>query len=398
MNNRHFYIDWIRIFLIFSVFLFHVGMVFNAWDWHIKNDVRIESLSPIMRFLHFWRMPLLFLVSGAGTRFALGVRSTGKYAVERTKRLFIPLLAGIFILVPVQVYIEKIGQFPTLFNFYMHFFEGIYPAGNFSWHHLWFLVYLYFISMIFIPFILFFRSRKYVAFERVIEKVASLRGGLLLLFFPLLISQAVLYPYFPHETHAFYNDWTFISLNFLYFLYGFVLLGNQKLVDMIVRDRIIWLTTTSLFMVPSFMVFSYLGFTYNGWFVYKLIALIMGWSIGLTILAYAKKYLNRDNAYRKLLNTAIYPFYLLHQPIIIVVAYFVVQLQFPIFLKALLIIFISLIIIWVVYQYLILPFNAVRLIFGMKKKEQDAELNFRPVYIFATLSKFKKTKNSNQQP
>jgi hypothetical protein len=80
-----------------------------------------------------------------------------------------------------------------------------------------------------------------------------------------------------------------------------------------------------------------------------------------------------------------------------VVAYFVVQLQFPIFLKALLIIFISLIIIWVVYQYLILPFNAVRFIFGMKKKEPDAELNFRPVYIFTVLSIFRKNRNENQQ-
>jgi peptidoglycan/LPS O-acetylase OafA/YrhL len=372
-------------------------MVFNAWDWHIKNDVRVESLSPIMRFLHFWRMPLLFLVSGAGTRFALGVRSTRQYAAERTKRLFVPLLAGIFILVPVQVYIEKIGKFPSLFNFYLHFFDGIYPTGNFSWHHLWFLVYLFFISMVFIPFILFFKSGKYAAFERTIEKAASLRGGLLLLFFPLLISQAVLYPHFPHETHAFYNDWTFISLNFLYFLYGFVLLGNARLVEIISRDRLIWLITTGLFIVPSFMVFSYFGYTYNGWFVYKLITLILGWSIGLTILAYAKKYLNYDHIYRKRLNTAIYPFYLLHQPIIIVVAYFVVQLQFPVFLKALLIIFISLIIIWVVYQYLILPFNAVRFIFGMKKKSPDNKLNVRPVYIFALLSSFSRNKKENQR-
>lgn len=378
MNNRKFYIDWIRIFLIFSVFLYHVGMVFNVWDFHIKNDIRLETLSPIMRFLHGWRMPLLFLVSGAGTRFALGERNTRQYAAERTRRLLIPLVAGILILVPVQVYIEKINDYPSLFNFYLHFFEGIYPTGNFSWHHLWYLVYLLFFSLIFIPFILFFKSSKYAAFERTVEKLASVRGGLLSLYLPVLASQALLYPHFPKETHAFYNDWAFICLNFLYFLYGFVLLGNQKIIGIINRDRRIWLGTTLLLLVPSFLILPYFKFSHNGWFIYKVLAFLMSWSIGLTILAYAKKYLNKDNAWRKKLNVAIYPFYLLHQPVIIVVGYFVIQLQFPVLLKAMLIILLSLMVIWTVYRFLIVPFNAMRLMFGMKRKEKEPEIQQQP--------------------
>ena len=369
MKNRHYYIDWIRIFLIFSVFLFHVGMVFNNWGWHIKNDVRLDSLTPIMHFLHAWRMPLLFLVSGAGTRFALGVRSNSQYAGERTQRLFIPLLAGILILVPVQVYIEKIDQYPSLFNFYLHLFEGTYPAGNFSWHHLWYLVYLFFISMIFIPFISFFRSSKYAAFERGVEKLASLKGGLLLLYLPLIGSQWLLKPYFPHETHAFINDWAAICIDFLYFLFGFVLLGNPKIIDIIVRDRKIWLTIT---LVATTIMFSIMYVFYaapHAWLIYDMLALLNSWTIGLTILAYAKKYLNVDNVWRKQLNRAIYPLYLLHQPLLIVIAYFVVQLHLPIIFKALLIILFTLSIFWAVYRFFILPFNATRLIFGLKLKE-----------------------------
>lgn len=372
MKNRQYYIDWIRIFLIFSVFLFHVGMVFNNWDWHIKNDIRLDSLTPIMHFLHAWRMPLLFLVSGAGTRFALGMRSNGQYAAERTRRLFIPLLAGILILVPVQVYIERINQYPSLFNFYLHFFDGIYPRGNFSWHHLWYLVYLFFISMIFIPFISFFRSTKYAAFERGIEKLASLKGGLLLLYLPLIGSQWLLRPYFPHETHAFINDWAFICLDFLYFLFGFVLLGNPKVVDNIVRDRHIWLSITlvaAIVMFSIMYVFYAIGWV---WRVYDILALLMSWTIGLTLLAFARKYVNVDNSWRKQLNRAIYPVYLLHQPILIVIAYFVVQLQVPILLKALIISILTLFMVWVVYRFLILPFNATRLLFGLKKKESKA--------------------------
>ena len=103
-KERQYYIDWLRILLILSVFLFHVGMVFNSWHWHVKNDTTYNgALRYVMTFLHYWRMPLLFLISGAGTFYALGKRSTGQYLGERFKRLIIPLLAGVFILVPVQV-------------------------------------------------------------------------------------------------------------------------------------------------------------------------------------------------------------------------------------------------------------------------------------------------------
>lgn len=357
-------------------------MVFNVCGWHIKNDVRIEALTPVMHFLHAWRMPLLFLVSGAGTRFALGIRSNKQYFAERTKRLFVPFLAGIFILVPVQVYIEKISQYPSLFNFYQHFFEGIYPSGNFSWHHLWYILYLFFISLVFIPFITFFRSSKYAIFEKAVEKLASVKGGLLLLYLPLIGSQVLLRPYFPEETHAFYNDWAFMCLDFLYFMFGFVLLGNPKVVGFIERDRLIWFSTTVMATGMMYLALAVFNYSRTGWLIYDILALLMSWSIGLTILAFAKKYLNKDSAYRKKLNVAIYPFYLLHQPIIVVVSYFVIQLQFPILLKALLIILISLMIVWSVYRFLIVPFNAMRLIFGMKKKEREFVLKTKPVRVF----------------
>jgi hypothetical protein len=82
-SDRQFYIDWLRIFLILSVFLFHNGMVFNTWEWHIKNDVQYGGLlTRTMFFLHNWRMPLLFMLSGAGTWFALGRRTPGQYLKE----------------------------------------------------------------------------------------------------------------------------------------------------------------------------------------------------------------------------------------------------------------------------------------------------------------------------
>lgn len=173
-QERQYYIDWLRIILILSVFLFHVGMIFNSWPWHIKNDQQYGGLlKQIMTFLHYWRMPLLFMLSGAGTYFALGKRTPGQYLSERFRRLIIPLVVGIFTLVPVQVYIEKISQYSSLIAYYPHMFEGIYPEGNFSWHHLWFIAYLFVVSLFISPFLNFLRSGIFMRFTQRVENFVT---------------------------------------------------------------------------------------------------------------------------------------------------------------------------------------------------------------------------------
>ncbi len=163
-KGRQYYLDSLRILLILTVFLYHIGMIFNSSDWHIKNDITCEYKSMlwyIMVYLGRWRMPLLILISGAGTFFAFGKRTAGQFLKERFKRLFIPLLAGIFILVPVQVYLERADQYVSLLDYYPHMFEGVYPSGNFSWHHLWFIAYLFFIVVVLTPLITFIRGNKF---------------------------------------------------------------------------------------------------------------------------------------------------------------------------------------------------------------------------------------------
>ena len=212
-KERQYYIDWLRIMLILSVFLFHIGMIFNSWPWHIKNDEQYGgALRQLMTFLHSWRMPLLFMLSGAGTYFALGKRTSGQYLSERFKRLVIPLAFGIFTLVPVQVYIEKINQFSSLVEYYPHMFEGIYPEGNFSWHHLWFIAYLFVISLFISPFLNFLRSERFQRFTTRIEKIVIKPFALNIFIIPLLLSQIILRPFFETETNDLVNDWASITI------------------------------------------------------------------------------------------------------------------------------------------------------------------------------------------
>jgi len=377
-KERQYYIDWLRILLILSVFLFHIGMIFNNWHWHVKNDVICEYKSTlwyIMVFLGRWRMPLLILISGAGTYFALGKRTSWQYLHERFKRLFIPLSVGIFTLVPVQVFIEKSVQYSSLIDFYPQMFEGIYPTGNFSWHHLWFIAYLFFIALIISPFLNFFRSGRFDLFIGKLSKVVSKRLGANIFLIPLVLSQLLLRPYFPENTHGFVDDWAAIIYYLIFFLSGFALISNKNMIESIQKQKQLFLaesviTTILLLTIPYlFKSENTLNLTWD------VLEAFVAWSCSLTAIGYAKHYLNFNNKFRKLANEAIYPFYLLHQPIIVVVGYFMVQWDIAIIWKVLLITTTSFTLTVAIYWFLIRPFNVLRFVFGMKtiKRENSVQ-------------------------
>lgn len=372
-TERQYYIDWLRIILILSVFLFHIGMIFNPWEWHVKNDVIYSgALRNIMIFLHYWRMPLLFLISGAGTWFALGKRTLGQYLGERFKRLFIPFLAGIFILVPVQVYIEKSGQYASLLDYYPHMFEGIYPEGNFSWHHLWFIVYLFFIALIICPFLNFFRGKVFGRFIRWFESVARKPLALNIVLIPILLSQIILRQYFEVGTNALFNDWASMSFYILFFLSGLVMLPSKKISEAIKSQRYLFLAETILVSTIMFSAFTIVKSEELASIVWDVAGIFLAWSCSLAAIGFAKRYLNKNNAFRKHANEAIYPFYLLHQPVIVILASIVTRWEIPDLAKAMIITLSSFIISVAIYRLLIYRVNFMRVIFGMKplKKEK----------------------------
>ena len=151
-KTRLYELDWLRIIAILILVYFHTGMFFTTWDWHIKNNVTTRSLDYVMVWLHQWRMALLLVISGAGTFYALGFRKAGTYMSERFKRLIIPLIFGMLVVVPPQIYLEKIKNYASYLDFYPTIFEMVpSPEGNTSWHHLWFILYLFLFSVVLLP-------------------------------------------------------------------------------------------------------------------------------------------------------------------------------------------------------------------------------------------------------
>ena len=152
--ERRYDLDWIRILGMGTIFFYHCGRFFNLEDWHVKNNVLSPDITIILAILGIWMMPLFFMISAMSSYYSLTKRSPKQYITERFKRLIVPLIFGIFvIIVPVQVYIERVshGQFSGSFiDFYPHYFDGLYAVGgNFAWMglHLWYLEFLFIFSL-----------------------------------------------------------------------------------------------------------------------------------------------------------------------------------------------------------------------------------------------------------
>ncbi len=374
-KTRKYFVDWLRIGLIISVFFFHVGMIFRPEQWHVNSAESFAFLDPIMWWLHIWRMPLLFLVSGIGTFYAIGHRTSWQYLKERFRRLYIPFTFGFFTLVPLMVYVERIENYGSFLEYIPHMFDGgPYPVGNISWHHLWFILYLFLISLLIAPFLNYTKSGHYNMVRGKLINLATKKMGLNWLLPIIIISQIILRQYFPNSTHALYNDWAYFTYYLLFFLSGFILFTNDKVINSLAGSRRLYLYQTILFTV---LLFS-LPFIFGAPSIIQdytrgIIEMVISLSCGLTAIGYFKIYFNKDNTFRKVLNEAIYPFYLLHQPALIFVGYVVLQWDISFGAQAILITILSLALIISGYV-IIMRFNFLRVVFGMKMKPKKKTL------------------------
>lgn len=373
-------LDWLRFIVIVILLFFHTGMLFNPWDWHIKNSETSESFRYWMIWSHFWRMPLLLFISGAGTYMALGKRSPGQFAKERFTRLFIPLAFGMVVIVPPQIYYEHIKEYSSYWDFYKTVFNFIpYPEGSFSWHHLWFIAYLLVYSLIAIPLLIFLRSPKSAGFKSKVFHFVSSPAGIL--FVPatiILITQIVLRPHFPEETHALIDDWAYFTFYFSFFVFGIIAYSNPLLWDNIGRNRKFLLVSTIIILIPFYIFyFHFREIIQLPWSTdsvetaFDVTATYVSWFTVITVIAYGQHYLNRPHPWLTKINEGLYPFYILHQTVIIAIGFYICQLPWSIAAKFWIVSLLTLIGCVVFYLIVIRPFNLVRIIFGLKLKKKE---------------------------
>ena len=334
------YIDGLRVLVIVLVFVVHVLEVFNPWDeWHIANAERSRVLGELVVLVAPWIMPLVMLLAGVSAWYALPGRRNAVYLRERTRRVLLPLAVGTLVLVPPQVWLERRwrGQFHgSLLEFYPRFFDGIYPTGNFSWHHLWFLAHLYAYSVLALPLFRYLQRHEGRAVLARLGRLASAPRGLVWLGLPLILERSLLWGLFP-ERHMLTSDWSNHALLFVAYVYGFVLAGAPALgasIDAHWRGAAIvactgtaalmtgtWLGVIPTRLPPPYSL-RYLAF----WMLYAWCA----WAWMVAMLGAARRWLDRPDARLRRAEPFAYGWYIVHQPVIVAIAYLVIGWRAPI--------------------------------------------------------------------
>jgi glucans biosynthesis protein C len=381
-SQRQTYLDWLRIFSIIGVLFFHSAMPYVAENsWHIKNHDTSYLMMESNLFLHLFRMPLLFFISGTVSYYMMQRRSSLSFIGLRFRRLFIPVLFGMLVIVPPQIYMEWLdkGYTGTFWGFYKTVFNFVpYPKGSFSWHHLWFIVYLFIYDILFAPLFAWMASPKSINLKNKLALLAK-RKRIYLMMLPGIIWYTLLAPSHP-ETNDLVHDGVYFIYWLFFLLAGFICITQPKLMDSLERNRRFALTIGFL----SFLLLDYLRWNkiepgHEAWpfhtdafnpLFYALFP-IVAWGWVLALVGYGKKYLNRKLKVLDYLNQAVYPFYILHQTVIVVLVYYIVQVpNESILSKYLYTVAMTLFITVGIYHLLIRPYAFTRFLFGMKPKSK----------------------------
>lgn len=381
-ESRRYDLDWLRVLAFTGVFFYHSARFFNSNDWHIKNAETSALVDAITGIFELWGMPLIFAISGASIFFALRPGGAMRFLRERALRLLAPLAFGILVLAPPQIYLERLthGDFQgTFWQFLPRFFDG-----DFAWTgvHLWYLEYLFLFTLVLLP---LFVWLKRPAGQRAIESLSrfSARPGAIFLWvLPLALVTALADPFSllrPAPSEAIVR----LILYPLPLIYGFLIFSDNAIQQAIIRQR---RATLALALVSSpAPLLARLGVEEWGWqlglpgFVLLMtLAMLLVWSYILAILGYGLRYLNANPPQLTYANEAVLPFYILHQPVILLIGYFVIPLALPIALKYAIIAPLAFGATLGLYEVGIRRWNLARRVFGLKAREHERRLSAMP--------------------
>jgi len=384
---RRYDLDWLRVIAFTILIFYHVGMFFNYWDWHIKNNIVNHVIEWPMRFSNQWRMALLFMISGAGVYFALESRSAGSFLGERFIRIFIPLVFGMFVIVPPQIFFERLTQGMTYS--YPEFYKTVfdfqpYPKGSFSWHHLWYLVYIFFYSVLALPLLLFIRRQK----EMTAKWAKFFSNPALLIIIPVIwhVTGNLFLDKYP-TTHNLVHDWNNHFHSFTLFVSGFILCTQTAFWETLKKYRglmlRIWIPLT-IILYAAYWANDREDYDWER-YLYPIIQTTFAWCILLCILGYAYTYLQFSNRFLKYANEAVYPFYILHQTVIICLAYPLIHSSLSVVVKFIYLCVATFLICLTLYHVLIKRFDVFRFVFGLKIKRRMKVKTHSPSQIPTSL-------------
>ncbi len=376
--QRRYDLDWLRVLAFTGVFFYHCSRFFNTAGWHIKNAATSGIIDIFTGIFDLFGMPLIFAVSGASIFFALRPHGATRFLRERVLRLLVPMAMGILVLAPPQVYLDRLthGKFSgTFFAFIPQYFQ----LANFSWDgvHLWYLEYLFVFTLGLTPLFIWLKQPSGQRALKYLSRFSQQTGAIFLWAVPLALVSILVDPFGvikPAPSEAFLR----LVMFPLYLVYGYLIFADDAIQQAIIRHRRASLIVSLVgSIIPPLVA---LGLTEWGWkFDLPTYALLMSlaslliWSYLLAAFGYGMRYLNVYRPPLTYANEAVLPFYILHQPVILILGYFIVPLPLPILAKYLVIAPLAFGITLGLYEYAVRRVNLVRRIFGLKARKQETQ-------------------------
>ncbi len=317
-------LDFLRVACILLLHLYHSARMFNADDpWHVKAPVLLPVLNGTMDILHLLRMPLLMLIAGAATAFALRKRGVGAFAWDRTKRLLLPLAFGMLVIVPPQIWVERVwtGAFSgSYLAFWPSVLQGVpYPKGSTSWHHLWFVAYLFVFCLAALPLFAWFRGEGGKTFLARLE--AFLVRGANHWWLALGIFGARFLLRHHRETHDLIHDPKNLAFYGGLFLAGHLLGRMAGLAERLVQLRQ-WNLLLSLGLLAALLPPNEFPFPLEHLAIYGFV-----WASLCAALGYARAKVTVPTPWLTRAQSRAYPFYIFHQTVIVVLGWWMLRLQ-----------------------------------------------------------------------
>lgn len=335
MNRRH-DIDAMRAIAFALLILYHLCMFYVAdWGWHVKSVHLATWLQFPMLFVNRWRMDLIFMISGIAAAFLLKTDHVWRFVRQRNWRLMLPLLFGMAVVVPIQPYAQGVSNGlvkPGFVQFVVDYFGGkSWPKNafdgwqfGFTWNHLWYLFYLWVYTLILS---LLAKPLASATGRRLTAMFTGLRGWRLMVLpaLPFLIYTVTLQDRFP-DNGDFIHDWYRNPVYFTIFLYGYLVARDAGFWAEAMRLRKTSLTAALMIFVPYLLLGQFLPDDAPHWQVIVIWTLRVAymWTMLLAILGWAHALLNRPFRWLPWATESVYPWYMLHQSLIIGIAYWLI--------------------------------------------------------------------------
>lgn len=391
MTRRH-DLDALRVIAFALLILYHVGMVYvHDWGFHIKSPYQAEWLQWPMIALNRWRMPLLFAISGMAIGLWRPQRAPLRFALSRTWRLLLPLAFGMLFVVSVQAYCEARANgavAPGYFAFMARYLqlrpwpEGGWTGAEFgvTWNHLWYLAYLWCYTML----LVLLQPALATTFGRRVQAWIGSGRGL----WPLLLPAAVLFAYliwlkprFP-ETHALLDDWYLHAEYFTVFLLGYLVARSEGFWNAVRRLRKPLLAVAVLSIGVELSLRA-LGIVFDSrpvpewalqvpWYsIERAARALYTWSALLAIFGWGYALLDRPFRWLPYATEAVYPWYILHQSLIVPLAFVLIPLRLGPVWEPLLVLAGTIAGCLVLHEFVIRRVGVLRPLFGLKRKSKE---------------------------